>query len=368
MKDMPNVTVCGCGSAGTAIAADVAMTGCKVNVFELPEFEKSITAIRELKGINLTGTTSSGKTGFAKLDKITTDAQEAIQDAEVIMITVPAPNHGAFFEAIAPYLSDGQTILVNTGYWASLRMKEMLKRKGVLDRITLAEEHLMPYLSRVIAPAHAHIYNYKRDIRVSAWPAGKNEAVYKLVKKIYPQFGLCKNVLENNFYPGNASVHAQINIPVAAFLFERAREFRFYAEVSKCASNLTDAFDKERIAVAKAFGSDVPHAFEYFSNTYKYEGRDFYEIFGHVTCEHAKRWGTDAGNRRVLQEDLCYFFVPMEQLARIAGVEVPVTKAIIEILQIFAEFDYRRHGITLKDLGMDRFTTKEQIINYVTNG
>ena len=129
MKDMPNVTVCGCGSAGTAIAADVAMTGCKVNVFELPEFEKSITAIRELKGINLTGTTSSGKTGFAKLDKITTDAQEAIQDAEVIMITVPAPNHGAFFEAIAPYLSDGQTILVNTGYWASLRMKEMLKRK-----------------------------------------------------------------------------------------------------------------------------------------------------------------------------------------------------------------------------------------------
>lgn len=368
MKDMPNVTVCGCGSAGTAIAADVAMTGCKVNVFELPEFEKSITAIRELKGINLTGTTSSGKTGFAKLDKITTDAQEAIQDAEVIMITVPAPNHGAFFEAIAPYLSDGQTILVNTGYWASLRMKEMLKRKGVLDRITLAEEHLMPYLSRVIAPAHAHIYNYKRDIRVSAWPAGKNEAVYKVVKKIYPQFGLCKNVLENNFYPGNASVHAQINIPVAAFLFERAREFRFYAEVSKCASNLTDAFDKERIAVAKAFGSDVPHAFEYFSNTYKYEGRDFYEIFGHVTCEHAKRWGTDAGNRRVLQEDLCYFFVPMEQLARIAGVEVPVTKAIIEILQIFAEFDYRSHGITLKDLGMDRFTTKEQIINYVTNG
>ena len=368
MKDMPNVTVCGCGSAGTAIAADVAMMGCKVNIFELPDFEKNISAIREHKGINLTGKTSSGKTGFAKLDKITTDPKEAIQDAELIMITVPAPNHEAFFEAIASYFTDGQTVLVNTGYWASLRMKQMLRTKGVLEKITLAEEHLMPYLSRVIGPAHAHIYNYKRDIRVSAWPSTKNEAVLKLVKKAYPQFSLCKNVLENNFYPGNASVHAQINIPVAAFLFEKAREFRFYAEVSKCASNLTNAFDQERIKVAKAFGSDVPHAFEYFSNTYKYEGRDFYEIFGNVTCEHAKRWGTDAGNRRVLQEDLCYFFVPMEQLAHIAGVEVPVTKAIIEIMQIFAEFDYRGHGITLKDLGMERFTTKEQIIDYVNNG
>lgn len=77
----------------------------------------------------------------------------------------------------------GQTILVNTGYWASLRMKDLLKRKGVLEKVTLAEEHIMPYLSRTVAPAHAHIYNFKRDLKVSAWPATKNDAVFRLVKR-----------------------------------------------------------------------------------------------------------------------------------------------------------------------------------------
>jgi hypothetical protein len=45
-----------------------------------------------------------------------------------------------------------------------------------------------------------------------------------------------------------------------------------------------------------------------------------------------------------------------------------VTKAIIEMLQIFTDFDYRANGVTMKDLGMDGFTTKEQIMSYVTYG
>jgi opine dehydrogenase len=368
MKGLPSVAVCGCGSAGTAIAGDVSLMGCKVNLFELPEFEKNVAAIRERKGIELTGTTSSGKTGFAKLNRVTTNPKEAIQDVELIMITVPAPAHGAFFEALSPYLAEGQILLVNTGYWASLRMRDLLKRKGLLEKVTVAEEHIMPYLSRTVGPAHAHIYNFKRDLRVSAWPATKNEAVYRLVKKVYPQFSLSKNVIENNFYAGNPSVHAQITLPKAAFFFEQAREFKFYGEVSSCASKLTDAFDKERIKVARALGCNVPHAFDWFRRTYKYKGNDLYEIFGKVTNEHAQRWGTDAGNRRVLQEDLCYFFVPMEQFANLLGVDVPVTKAIIEILRVFTGFDYRGNGVTLKDLGMEGFTTKGQIIDYVTYG
>jgi hypothetical protein len=58
----------------------------------------------------------------------------------------------------------------------------------------------------------------------------------------------------------------------------------------------------------------------------------------------------------------------MEQLAQLVGMDVPVTKAIIEVLKVFTDFDYRANGITLKDLGMGGLTTKDQIINYVTYG
>jgi opine dehydrogenase len=57
----------------------------------------------------------------------------------------------------------------------------------------------------------------------------------------------------------------------------------------------------------------------------------------------------------------------MEQLAEVVGIDVPVTKAIVEVLQIFTDFDYRAHGITLKNLGMEGMD-KNQIIDYVTYG
>jgi len=367
MKDLPTITVCGCGSGGMAMAADLSLLGCKVNLYEFPDLKENLDPIREKGGISLSGNTHSGKTGLAKLNKITSEAEEAIQDMELIMINVPAMAVDKFIEALAPYLVEGQMTLINTGYWASLRSREILEKTGVLGKIILAEEHIMPYLSRKIGLAHAHIYNFKRDIRMSAWPAIKNDAAYGVVKRVYPQTRLSKNVLENNFYPGNPSVHAQINIPKAEFFFERAKEFRFYNEVSMCASKLSDAFDRERIRVAAAFDCEVPAHSMWVTNTYGYKGENIYEIYGNVTCDHVKRWTNDEGNRRVLREDLCYFFVPMEQLAEVVGIEVPVTKAIIEMLQIFTDFDYRTNGITLKDLGMEGLN-KSQILNYVKDG
>jgi len=367
MGELPKIAVCGCGSGGMAMAADLSLSGFSVNLYEHRDFSSNLDPIRANTGITLLGNSQSGKTGLAKLTRITDNAEEAIEDVEVIMINVPAPVVPAFLRALAPFFRSGQIVVVNTGYWSSLLSAKLLRDSGALGKITFVEEHIMPYLSRKIGPAQAHIYNYKRDIRMSAWPATKNEEAFRQVSKIYPQMKLSTNVLENNFQPGNSSVHAQINIPKAAFFFDRAREFRFYSEVSPCASKLADAFDEERRRVAAAFGFMTPSYVEWFNNAYGYGGENLYEIFGKVTCEHAKRWGNDAGNRRVIQEDLCYFFVPMEQFAALVGEDIPVTKACIEMLKVFTDFDYREHGIKLKDLGLEGMD-RGQIVQYVTEG
>jgi opine dehydrogenase len=350
-----------------AMAADISLLGCETNIYEVPELADNLEPIRKNGGIILTGDTHSGKTGLAKFNKISDQAQEAIEGVELIMINTPAMHVGKFVENLAPFFVEGQILVVATGYWASLRTKELLRKAGTLDKVTFVEEHIMPYLSRKIDPTHAHIYNYKRDIRMSAWPATKNEAALKVVNRVYPQMNLSKNIIENNFYAGNPSCHAQIIIPKAEFFFERAKETRFYSEVSMCAAKLADAFDKERINVAAAFDCEVPMNSDWEAKTYLYKGKNMYEQYGNVSNPHTQRWTNDAGMRRSLIEDICYFFVPMEQLAELVGISVPVTKAMIEILQIFADFEYRANGITLKDLGLDGFT-KNEIIDYVTYG
>ena len=46
---------------------------------------------------------------------------------------------------------------------------------------------------------------------------------------------------------------------------------------------------------------------------------------------HEQRWGNDACNRLVLKEDLCYFFVPMEQLAEVVGIDVPAQELTLAL-------------------------------------
>ena len=97
------------------------------------------------------------------------------------------------------------------------------------------------------------------------------------------------------------------------------------------------------------------------------QGKDLYELHGDVRCPHVQRWGPAHRNLRVLIEDICHFFVPMEQLAEVVGFEVPVTKAMIEILKVITEYDYRANAVTLKSLGLDGMD-RDQIVEYVTTG
>lgn len=359
------ITICGTGNAGIAMAADITFLGFDVNLFDLPEFKQNLEPIKLLGGIELTGKTYSGKNGLARLNKITSDAKEGLEGSDVIFLTLPAQYHKTVFEYLSDYLSEGQTVVATTGYWSSLRLRELIKRKGLSEKITFIEANIYPYLSGNIGPGKAHIFNYKRYIPVSAFPSEKNKEKCKIIQSIYPQYTVCKNVLECNLYPGNHSVHPQITLPNTIFFFERARVFRFYSELSQTAAKLADVFDKERIKVAKYFDCDTTDYVAAYERMYEYKGKDLYELF--LNTEHSQRWGSVDGIYRVLIEDLCYFFVPMEHLAKMAGIEVPITTAMIDIFKVITGYDYRSNGVTLADMGIEGFS-KQKILDYVTSG
>ncbi len=367
MATWPKITVCGCGSGAMAMAADLALLDCSVRLYEVADLKENLDPIRENGGISLTGSPFSGKTGLARLDRITDNPQEAVEGSQLIFVNVPATAVDRFVQTLSPHFSAGQTVVVTTGYWAALRSRELLMQNRDFDRLNFVEFSIMPYLSEKIGPAQVHISNYKRELCMAAWPATKNDVAYSVVQGVYPQVRLTKNVLELNFQPGNPGVHPQVTIPNAAFFFERARVFRFYAEVSECASKLADAYDAERTRVAAAFDCETISWPEYCRRVYEYEGKDLYELCADSTGPHQQSWSSIETTKRLLVEDLCYSFVPMEALAKVVGVEVPITTAMIEILAVFTGYDYRGNGLTLKDLGVQGFN-REQIINFVNFG
>jgi opine dehydrogenase len=350
-----------------AMAADLAMMGCRVNLYEIPEFKANLDPIRANGGISLTGLPFSGKTGLARLNVISHDAAEALAASGLVFINVPAMGVGPFLEHLGPHFGPGQVVVVTTGYWASLRFRELLTRTGALHKYVFAELCLMPYLSGKTGPAAVEIGNWKRELFISAWPAAGNGAALASVRQVYPQTKPCKNVIELNFRPGNPGVHAQITLPKAEFFFERARVFRFYGEVSMCASRLTDAHDVERMKVAAAYDC-VPDTWpEDCHRIYELEGKNLYELHGSVSDRHAQKWNQLEEIERLLVEDICYSFIPMEELAGVVGLTTPVTTAMTDILAVLTGYDYRAKGITLQELGLGGMT-REQIIEFATFG
>jgi opine dehydrogenase len=134
-----------------------------------------------------------------------------------------------------------------------------------------------------------------------------------------------------------------------------------------CASKLTDAHDVERMQVAAAYGYETITWPEYCRRVYPYQGENLYELHGTTTDPHAHKWNQIEEIERLLIEDICFSFIPMEGLAQVVGMQVPVTTAMVEILAVFTGYDYRATGITLKDLGLEGLN-RDQVIDFATYG
>lgn len=363
--DKPVFTVCGAGRAGSAIAADIALMGYKVNLFEIDEFKESIIPIQEMGGMKLSGKTQSGKEGFAKLNLITTDPEEAVKNSDLIMISAPAFGHKAFFKSISPYIGDGQCVLVNTGYWASLRFADMLEKGRTFDSITIAEANIMPYLSNKKG-YHVHIFNVKRDIVYATFPGEKESRIAYLIKLVYPQHRRVPNVLWTNFEVGNPSLHAPFLLPIAGLPFDRFRGCKLYGEATSCGARLSEAFDKERAKVAKALGCTVTEtAVESAKKIYGYKGRDVSEAYR--KSPHAERYVPAERLQAILLEDLGYFYVPVSQLGGSLNISTPIINAMIEIWGAILNTNYWEKGVTLEGLGLAGLTA-DQIMRYVDKG
>lgn len=360
----PIFTVCGSGRAGAAIAADIALMGFDVNLFELDRFSESIQPIVEKGGIELTGKTQSGRTGFANLSKITTDPEDAVENADLIMITAPAFGHEAFFEELSPHLSEGQCIMINTGYWGSLRFANLPGKQKILHEITLAEANIMPYLSD--KEGHkVHIYNVKQDIKLATFPGRENSKVFDILKLVYPQHRKVPNVLWTNLSAGNPSVHATFLLPIAGLPFDRFRGCKLYGETTVCGERLVTAFDRERTRIAQAFGCSVDTTFAWFQKTYGYVGRNLNEALR--KSAHADRYIPAERLQGVVTEDISYFYVPTSRIAHSLGIHTPIMNGLISIMGAMLETDYWEMGVTLEELGFAGLSV-EEIVKYVNTG
>ena len=150
------VAILGAGNGGQAIAGYLAMHNYDVALYDIAE--EKINELKTLGGIQLEGRIE----GFGKVACITTDIAEAVRGAEIVMVTTVANAHRAVAKSIAPYIEEGQVIILNPGRTCgALVFKQTLNESGCTKRYYLGEAQTLVYACRVIENGHVNVIGIK---------------------------------------------------------------------------------------------------------------------------------------------------------------------------------------------------------------
>lgn len=355
------IAIIGAGNGGQAMAGFLSLSGFDVSLYDIDV--PKIDDLCQKGGIQLEGRIN----GFGQVGCITTDIAKAVSGAEIIMVTTVANAHKAVAKSLAPFVENGQIIILNPGRTCgALVFKQTLSDCGCTKRYYLGEAQTLVYACRVIENGTVNIIGIKDEVLLSGLPSSDTDYILTKINPIYPSFVKTNNVLRTSLENIGAMFHPCVLLFNAATI-ERNEEFWFYRDMTEQVANFIERFDAERLAVGKAYGIDLLGVRDWIKFAYK-------DTVGETLCERMRNnpayhdiKSPSTIFTRQLTEDIPTGVLPIMELGKVAGVETPLLESMIHVCEGLLDMDLHSNGRSLKNLGLAGMT-KNEILNYITHG
>jgi opine dehydrogenase len=355
--------VLGAGHGGLAMAGHLAIMGYPVNIYS--RSEERMRNIQARGAIEVEGQVE----GQGVVANATNNIQEAVKDADIIMVVVPAMGHRFMAEQCAPHLRDGQIIILNPGRtFGAIEFRHLIRdERKVKADVTVAEAQTLLYVSRHEEFAKARIFRIKNSVPLAAIPAHKTPEVLRSIREIFPQFVAATNVLETSLDNIGAIFHPATVVFNAARIEDEHTDFEFYIEgVTPSVAKVLEHLDNERVSLGEALGVHLHTARQWLYLAYDSPGRTLYDAIQATPSYRGVR-APPTLVHRYLMEDVPMSLVPMSSLGDLLGVPTPSIDAIIHHAGLLNDRDYWEEGRTVEKLGLSGMTV-EQIRSLVLTG
>eukprot|EP00425_Heterocapsa_triquetra_P022500 CAMPEP_0195155276 /NCGR_PEP_ID=MMETSP0448-20130528/184076_1 /TAXON_ID=66468 /ORGANISM="Heterocapsa triquestra, Strain CCMP 448" /LENGTH=392 /DNA_ID=CAMNT_0040194061 /DNA_START=107 /DNA_END=1285 /DNA_ORIENTATION=+ len=376
---MKRAAVLGAGNGGKATAADLTLQGVSVRLFELPEFaEANLSALRpphepvlRCVGEQLSGT--------ARLELVTDDLATAlglagldggasVPPVDTIFLCTVVQAQETMARLLAPLLASWPTnrsplpsVVLNPGSTGgSLIVAKIWRELAVPTVPLLCEFGTLTYGCRAKG-AEVNVAVKVQRVSYGVFPAERAGEIGPELERFFPGLFRCPTVLAAGLCNANPVIHPSITLLNLGYMENQGDRMRFYADgASPMVSNMIEALDNERLAIMRALGyGEVaePDHTNSVRQGYAESDSSYYETYG-----RGKGFGTfkspstdcDLAKHRYLQEDIGCGLVFHVSLARVLGVPVPVSEAIIRIGTVVSGDDFiAKQAKTVATLGLD---------------
>jgi len=278
----------------------------------------------------------------------------------VVMVVVPSTAHRPLARKMAPYLRDGQVVVLNPGRTGgALEFHQALADSKAPGHPVIAETQTFIYASRATSRHEAFIYAVKNRVPLATLPAFWIPEVLAVLNSAYPQFVAGSNVLCTSLDNIGAVFHPALTLLNAGWIEATQGDFEYYIQgITPSVAKLLEQVDRERIAVARSLGIATVSAREWRYLTYDSPGQNIYEAIQNTGGYRGIRAPATIAHRYVFEDVPCSL-VPLASLGAMLGTPARTVELVIRLASIMHQRDYWSEGRTVERLGLAGLSVQE---------
>ena len=351
------ITIIGSGNAGLIHAAKLIEKGYEVCILKTSTYNSDyFEKIKAGKAFDVVDETNQGKKFCVVPALITTDAQKAVEFADVMMVMTTTMQHEAVAQKIAPFVRDGQIIAIIPGYMGSLIFKKYIHKD-----VIYSEWETTAYNGRVMNKEFVRITFYNPRNAISVLPQSKSQEVLDIFSKCFDNTHYLRNhILESALHNPNMIVHTIGTLLSASRIEHSKGEFWMYKEAfTPSVINVIKAFDVEKNKVLNAFGCPSLDYFEAakWRNTDDLS-LDAMEVF--QSFAESSNKGPTSLQSRYLTEDVPNGLGLFVSIGKIVGVDTSIPDGIMALASALLGQDFKAKARSIECLlGKEKVTIED---------
>jgi opine dehydrogenase len=290
--------------------------------------------------------------------KVAATARELVEYGEVIFIALPGYGHKFVFDAIAPFVTGEQTVIVSSHVsFGALYLGRALARRGVV--VPIVSWGTTVVTGRQKSPTEVNVNTVRQKVDLSTVPASRSAHGLAVCRTLFgDRFvdrGSLMAIALSNLNPQNHMGIALCNLT----RMERGETWSQGQNVTPKVGRLLEALDEERLAIARALGHDVRTIFQHFHLSFHVPVSSISQMNQEMHAAGNGGTGPATADSRYVLEDVPFGLVMTVKLGRLAGRPAELHEAGVRIFSALYGRDFFAENDLLAALDLDSMSLGE---------
>lgn len=286
------------------------------------------------------------------------DAETLVANAEAIVIAVPAYGHKRVLDAIAPYLTPDQIVIISShASFGALYLSRLLAERGVVTPIVAWGTTAVS--GRQLSPTEVNVNTIRKRIDIATVPASFSTKGLEVCQTLFGDRFVDRNSLMaialSNLNPQNHMGIALGNMT----RMERGESWSQGQNVTPNVGRLLEALDQERIEIATALDLKVRTIFEHFHLSFHVPMNSISQMNQEMHEAGNGGTGPSTADSRYVTEDVPFGLVMTARMGRLVGKPAELHEAGIKIFSAMYGRDFSAENDLLTALDIDAMTLQE---------